>query len=145
MIEEYGVKCSSIGGKIPDSLEEIGASFYVNHPPTLEEARKLILVITKRLIQVIDLNEELRPFLIEYPFRTNRLKLRICFRKKNDCKFRDGSMESVILENDTISYYRDPTEKSTTRPINAPLFFQESYQEALLVLKTPINKNLQKL
>ena len=144
MEEEYGFKCSSIGGKIPGSVEEIGASFFFVHSSPLEEARKIILVATKRLIQAIDLNAELRPFLSEFPFRTNRIKLRICFRERNYGSIHDESIESATLENDTISYFRESTERSSIRLIHTPLFFQESYQEALSVLKTSVNKNLRK-
>lgn len=134
MKNEQGFECWSIGGKITNYLEGIGAKFVVLRPATQEEARKLELFTIERLINAINLNEELRPYLIEYPFPTNRLKIRICFRKKNYYNYHDGSMDSVALEDNEITYFQKPPPDVKIWSVETPIFAKESYQEALKIV-----------
>lgn len=134
MVEKHHLKCTSIGGKITDKVEEFGGCFNLYHSATLKEARKLILTVAERLIHTINQGEEIKPFLIEYPFPTQRISLRVNFMRKNGLPYQDGTMESVAIENNTISYYQEPLENSDFTPIHTPLFFKESHQDALRIV-----------
>jgi hypothetical protein len=96
-----------------------------------EHARKLLLAMTERLIESLNFSQELRPYLLEYPFPTNRLKLRISFTKSNHFPYYDGSMDNITLENDKITYFKIPPEDRMVRTIS---FHEESYQEAQNIL-----------
>ena len=63
MAENYHLECNSIGGKLPGKVEEIGANFTLVKHTSQEEARKLLLAVTEKLVETV--NKELRPYLIE--------------------------------------------------------------------------------
>jgi len=124
MRKEHRFECCSMGGKLTDHVEEIGARFTVVQRATQEQARKLVVLATDRLLEAINRDEKLRPFLAEYPFPASRVKMRISFVKKNYYSYSDGSVESAVLEDNEISYLKLPLEEES------PYFAKESYQEA---------------
>ena len=134
MLNKYYLKCRSIGGKMAHSIEDIGASFVLTQRATQEEARALELFVTERLVQVI--NENLKPYLSEYPFPTHRVKLRISFTDRRHFPYSDGSMERIVLEGDEITYFKEPPFiKGKSYPLKNPAFAKESYQEAMRIVE----------
>ncbi|MBA2369625.1 MAG: hypothetical protein H0V82_11460 [Candidatus Protochlamydia sp.] len=131
MEKKHGLEYVSIGGKINPSIEGIGAKFVLVKRTTKEEARALLLAVVEQLLQMINSNESLNNNLVEYPFPSNRLKIRISFTKKNYYSYSDGSMESVALENNEVTYYQELPPNAQMGPINTPIFAKEGYQEAL--------------
>lgn len=116
----------------------------------MEEARKLELLAIEKILNVVNQDQRLRRFLKLYPFRTTQLRIRIEFRKNGKSawgysSYTDGSMDSVEIKDDVISYFRTPPIKKGTKledrgiiPLHPPLFAKESYQEALeAVRNTP--------
>ena len=97
MQTKHDFECFSIGGKMTDCLEDIGGKFFVVQRATQEEARKLLLFTVEKLLHAINSDERLRTNLREFPFPTQRLRLCICFRKRNHASYSDGSMESVAV------------------------------------------------
>lgn len=108
MLMRYRFECETIGGKMDQLVEDIGAQFVLRKRTSHEEARKYMLEAVTRLLEALNSNEKLRPFLSEFPFPSNRLKIRIRFAKSNYYPYKDGSLESVSLENDKITYYKQP-------------------------------------
>lgn len=141
MSDEYGLQRWSIGGKMTNDIEEIGAKFMVFQPATQEEARQLLLQVTEKLLTAVNSNEKLRPYLKEYPFPASLVKMRICFRNNRYGTYRDGSMEDVTLEGDEITYFqrvRRPTEEGEDTKFvlsDTIVFGKEPYQEALKVIE----------
>ncbi len=64
----------------------------------------------------------------EYPFPSSRLQIRINFRQKNHYSYSDGSMESVTLDGDVITYFQEPPPNTDPFPFEVPVFAKESYQ-----------------
>ena len=139
MAHKYRFECWSIGGKMNENIEEIGAHFVVVNHVSQEEARALILDLARSLIKAVNSNETLRPYFAEDPFPITRLKLYLGFRTKTYGTYFDGSMESVVLEGGKVSYFqkipRKKGEKPGTIPIHVPLYATESYEEALKILQ----------
>ena len=133
MKQKYQLESLSIGGKINPTIEEIGAKFTLIKRTTQEEARAILLTVIDQLIQTINTNDQLRDYLVEFPFPTDRLKIGISFTKKNYCSYRDGSMESVTLDNNELTYYQKPLTTALAGPWDTPIFAKESYQEALKI------------
>jgi len=135
MREKHQLRCHSIGGKVQGRVEEVGAKFQLIKHTSKDEAQKLLLALTERLVEKLNQDEEIRPYLIEYPFSTTRIKIRIIFTGSDHFSYDDGSMERITLENNQISYFKVPPEDDLFRAI---LFYEESYQEAQNSLKKPI-------
>lgn len=108
MQKRYHFECEAIGGKMNQSVDDIVAQFVLRKRATLDEAKKYMLDATRWLLDALNSSEKLKPFLSEYPFPSNRLKIRIRFAKSNYYRYTDGSLEGVSLENDEITYYKQP-------------------------------------
>ncbi len=132
MKKEHRFECYSMGGKMTDRVEEIGANFTVVQRATQEQARKLMVLATDRLLEAVNTDEKLRPFLAEYPFPASRVKMRISFVKKNYYSYSDGSVESAVLKDSEISYLKLHLKEE---PPLDPHYFKESYQEATQLYK----------
>ncbi len=130
------IHCKAMGGKVNDgSIEEIGGSLRVLHRVSQEEARKLVIFATEKLLEHINRNDKLKPFLKQHPLPIDRLKLCIYFTDKNYRPDHDGSIISVVLEAGELSYYhrvRIPDEGDKKFWISEKtLFAKETYQKAL--------------
>jgi len=130
MKKEYGFRCEAIGGKMNNYVDEIGVSFLAFQRATQEEARKLIIPATEKLLQMINRNEKLKPYFMESPFQLDRLKIRIKFRERNFISYRDGSMESVRLEGGAVNYFQHVQMGADVYPVHPPLFASETYEQA---------------
>lgn len=128
MRKKYRFECWGIGGTMSGQVDDIGVHFVLVKQTGQEEARKFIVVAAERLLQALNSNPKLRDYLGEYPFPSHRLKIRIGFKKRNYYSYADESMESVRLEGNEISYYKDPVEKELYQ--GPEVFEKESYQEA---------------
>ncbi|MBA2367793.1 MAG: hypothetical protein H0V82_02070 [Candidatus Protochlamydia sp.] len=95
MKKKFHLECNSIDGKMPGMVEEIGANFTLVKHTSQEDARKLLLAMSDKLIESLNVSYELRPFLSEYPFLTNLLKLHIEFVQNNHFHYYDGSMVKI--------------------------------------------------
>lgn len=136
LAEKNHLYLSSIGGNLTKGIEEIGATFIAFCPATVEKARMFELFIVEKLLNAVNNEPKLRPYLKEYPFPTSRLKICLQFRTKTNFWYTNGSMDNVTMENDVISYFqRPPTNKKEEGPLYAPLFAKETYREAVEALK----------
>jgi len=75
MFSHYGLICFGDKGSADDKIKEIGLQFRAYHRATLEEARALQVIATRRFHEMINSHEGLRPYLKEYPFSTERIGL----------------------------------------------------------------------
>lgn len=130
MKNKYRLQCVSVGGKIQDKIEEISVSFIKIKPPKENEARKFILLTTEKLLEMINSDEQLKPYFIEPSLQTDRLKIRISFRNSRYYPYRDGSIESVTLEGNKIHYFQDVLPGADYYPLYAPCIATETYEEA---------------
>ncbi len=126
---ELRLDCWSLGGVAPNNLEIIGAKFVSKRKANLKNARKLMMSISEELLNDINRNEQIRPYLTEYPFSASRLNIHLDFVKKSlGSHYEDGSMHSVTLSNGKISYFRTSTEKQEKKL---------GYTDKILVLEEP--------
>ncbi len=135
MHEDYRFEIDAIGGRLVDGVEEVVARLIYFHPTNMEKARQLHVIATERLLYLINTNEELRPYIKEYPLSLDNLKVSVLFRKKNYFPYYNGSMERTSQVEDQIFYYQktpvDENAKGPAQPRETPLYAKESYQEAL--------------
>ena len=133
MLKKYRLKCWSIGEQLTDHVEGIGAYLVLTQRATQEEARNLELFVSERLIHLV--NENLKPYLKEVPFSSHQVKLRISFKQKRGFSYSDGSMESVALENNEITYFQELPPGLGSYPLETPVFAKESYLEAMKIVE----------
>ncbi len=130
MAEDYGLYVWGIGCKKSDRLEEIGARFTVFYPVTKEQARALQVTATEKLLELVNTHEILK----SYPLTSDRIKMRLNFRNTKYTRYRDGSIESVTLDSDSLTYLQMPLYKDgdPLSKLNEPIINlgTESYEEA---------------
>lgn len=137
---DRGLESWGIGGKLDNGVEEIRAKFIVRQHTSKEEARNLAVFFTENLIDYINRNEKLRPYLKEYPFPSSRVKFRINFTDRDCCSYFDGSMEMIVLEGNELSYYHRVIRPEEHLPedywlTTSVLWAKEPYPEALQIVK----------
>ncbi len=96
--EEFHVKATRTGAGMPFDVEKIIIQFEVDKKGTVEEARKLLLKFTDRLVEVTNRYEKLRPYLREYPFTAERAHIGLSFQA-------GGDISRVIVGKHNIIYY----------------------------------------
>jgi len=99
------------GRKICDQIQMLALTFICYKETEIDEARELLLEAFKVMVHVINSNEEIRPYLCQYPFDQN-LEMSIYFRKPNGhrdfgqlgiCSIKRGKLE-YIIQNSTYNY-----------------------------------------
>lgn len=129
MQEEFGLICNGSGGKMPYSVEEISIGFIAYQPSTIAEARRLEVTLTEKFLEKINAHEKIRPFLKEYPFKTDRAEVEISFRKSDSIPYTDGSITYVFQVDNKICYcIRNEQDAKIT------LLQEEPYDEALKIV-----------
>lgn len=73
------LKLFGCGGGCYDGVESISLAFTSPEAPTVEEARNLFYDISYRILNRVNQNEALRPYLVNYPFTIDNLDLYILF------------------------------------------------------------------
>lgn len=132
MAKKYRIKIGSIGTRMNQSIEEFGAIFTAFQPATQEEARKLMVDVVEDFLFLVQHDAKIKPFLKEPLLPL--LKLRINFREDLYYVYRNGSIDSVTLDNNQLTYFQHiPLKEGEYFPLpsETPTFSHETYDEAL--------------
>ena len=104
MKKKYDLICHGGGGQAHERLESIAIYFAALRRASVEEARELIVKATDRLLELINGNEHLRPYLHTYPFTPDDLDISINFFLEPDHFYTDGSVTGVLQYDNTLIY-----------------------------------------
>lgn len=143
LAEKHSLYLSTVGGNFTNNdIKEIGAKLIFCSRANLEEARKHILLAIDKILNTVNQDPRLKPYLKPYPFPTSGLNVCIEFKQKisgtwGPPSFHDGSMDNVEIKDDLISYYLSPLVKKPTGwddgetvEFGPSFFAKETYQEA---------------
>ena len=72
MKENFGLICVGRGGGMAYDVDEIGVDFILHQQTSIEEAREIEIRATERLVEIINANEPIRPYLRDPPWDQNR-------------------------------------------------------------------------
>jgi hypothetical protein len=78
-LEEYRLRIWGEGGGFMDAVNSFSFHFVSNEMMDVDQARRFYLSVLDRLLEMINTDEELRPYLKHYPFTRNDIKLDISF------------------------------------------------------------------
>lgn len=124
--KELNIICTGDGGRITEKIDLIKIMFSANRKGSIDEARKLEVELTEKLIQEVNSKEKARIFLNEYPFKPDRAKISLSFRNRRGSYYTDGSIAYVLHSRDNL-YYFSYDKKSK----DLVLMHEESYESAL--------------
>lgn len=147
MNKEFGLKCERVGGKLTDAVDQVVARLVLFRPTKIERARELQVIATQKLLDAFNSNQELRPYIKNYPLTLDRLSVVISFRNSRYFSFSDGTVESVSQKGEEVIYRSEDEDKEDTfnkTGISKPdIVIKEPYQEALVkVRNSRIGKKL---
>lgn len=133
--QEFDLVCIGNGGRMPRDVEEIEVLFVAYRRATIEQARELEVRATEKLLHAINSHEKIRPYLREHPFKANRVKVCVSFRKGDDSYYSDGSVAYMSIIRGNILYRAD--NPSSEKYI---YLLSEPYEEAVKLVQNPLLK-----
>jgi hypothetical protein len=137
MQEKYDLHCIGEGGIMHETIQLIDVSFVTNRRASISEARELAVGIAEKLLQMINRDEKLKPYLCSYPFDTNQINLSISFQD-NGWVYSDGTVSCISLVKNHLFY--DSKEILINRQEE---ILKEPYPEALKIVKEhPLQQDL---
>ena len=133
MKKELGLICIGEGGCMPHDVQKMSVKFIAYQRATVEQARKLLIQVTEKFIKAINADEEIRPFLRNYPIvEPFRAGVSISFNQKNNRRYTDGSVAYVLQVKNRIFYEKeDPSSRNGLSTI-----FEEAYEDALKIVQS---------
>jgi hypothetical protein len=114
------------GGQMMDDIEMLMMGFYFYDVVDIENARQLLVYSVEQYLSAINTNEEIRPYLYNYPFRTENVEIVIYFRNPNGSNVPSDKITIAAAKRGKIIYYIDCPEK-----YNLKTLYEETYEEAL--------------
>lgn len=130
--KRHKMVCIGAGGGMMGSVHMISVHFKINHPLDRDEARALIVDCTEELLAAVNANEEIRPFLKDFPFTPKNLSISIISTNPDGSSVFDPYIEAVYV------YEENKIHFCTKEPNKIPYknTYVESYPKALEKVKT---------
>ncbi|NGX47347.1 MAG: hypothetical protein K1000chlam3_00720 [Chlamydiae bacterium] len=138
--EEFGYICGLSGGSMPNDIMGISVGFDAFRKATIDEARELIILITQKFLRTINSYEEIRPYLRDYPFNSDRIYVSISFNNKKHEPETENSISQVTCTRDKIYY-----SMAAPKTYSLSEIASESYEEAFEIIQGKINNNFESL
>ncbi len=139
LIKKHQMDLIGVGGGMMGSVYMIGLSFQIHHPMDRNEARVRIVDCVEELLAAVNANEEIRPFLKDYPFTTKNVHLAIFSNYADGREVFDPYIRAVTV------YISDHIIFSTMEP-NKETYktrCRELYSEAQSILRSKGQKEYQ--
>lgn len=131
MKKKWGLNCTGCGGKLANGIEEIGVKFCSFKKLSIDKAREIEVQATERLLEMINANEALRPYLKEYPFPVSSMRMQIAFKKSKDDYYPNGNVATVTSENGMLTYKTlEPMDPEYHMAVSLKPLAEESYDDA---------------
>jgi hypothetical protein len=139
MEKKYNLYCFGNGGGFFERVNKIIIDFKTQGPKSLEELRELIIDITEDLLSRYNTNEEIRPYLKNYPFTVMNLDLSILLCDENGKSYRNTGSDRerlrVVYQRDGIISYQILNDE---KPFPQEVYV-ETYEEALMIVRNKKN------
>lgn len=142
--KEEGLEVFGYGGAMCDGIKSIKVTFALYQKVDLPEARRMIVHCIEGLRNAVNTKENLREYLLPYPFPIKGMDVSILFLQESGrfveygCVWLGtGGVSSVFQLNDKLFY-------SSFNPRTDLLedYFEETYEEALAIVNGEVNNEL---
>lgn len=119
------------GGGMIDCVREISLSFQVRRILSQDEARWIVIDSVEELLKAFNENEDIRPHLLNYPFTTKNVSVKIFISNPDSSSVYYPNICIVgVNDEDFVTYKMEDNTGKTLKPIIEP------YQEALAKVKS---------
>lgn len=130
MLKKYDLYSEGKGGRINDKIEKIDISFVVRRKMSLTEARELYIRASEHLLELINSDNKLRPYLCKYPFDIDHARISIASIQDNGGHFTDRSITFTSSSKNILYFYVQDI--LSGKLVNC---CQEPYEDALKTVK----------
>ncbi|MGA8164443.1 MAG: hypothetical protein WB791_05370 [Waddliaceae bacterium] len=135
MEKQHSLFCYGSGGGFLKQVNVISLSFATIGPKSLEELRLMMVTITEDFLQRINNDEQIREYLVHYPFQPSDLKFRILLMGLDGKPIHNKGkgkelLSGVLLLNGELSFEIENDEKMCLQDVHS-----ETYNEGLTILK----------
>ncbi len=128
--KEYGFQVDVIGGGMMGAVNLVTIGFAVQQNVDKNQGRRIAVECVEKLLKKYNENEQIRPFLKNYPFDTSNIKMYLSFIDENRDRVDKKYIALITIGNNVVCYSKyDPETK---------WFFddqEESYDEALRIVE----------
>ena len=114
------------GGGAVDKISMLALSFNYYNEIDIEKARDLLVTAGSLFIKEVNDNEQIRPYLKNYPFEPTNIEIRIFLRKPNGAFCDPDTLHVVSMINGKLDYEID---NSITHLFET--IYSETFEEAL--------------
>ncbi len=121
--KEKKMQLIGIGGAMMHEVEELDMDFVISEKLELKQARELMVFTVSLLLKNVNTNEEIRPYLVHYPFTAKDLSIII-----TSTQYQDTPIIGAFLSFDKIRY------KIPGEPMSIQIH-EETYEEALKIIE----------
>ena len=101
---EFDLSCIGDGGSMPYDVQEVQVIFVAHRRGTIEEARRIEVLATEKLLKRINDHKKLRPHLSEYPFPPKRINIGLSFWGNHGEWCTDGSVVHAFSAHGKLFY-----------------------------------------
>lgn len=132
-----GLSLRGSGGAMMGDIQQISLGFGIVENRSVDEVRLLFIRETETLLDQVNINANIRPYLHDYPFTSKNIFFKITFCKP-DGYFVDPpyiAYVSLMNNRDRIFYSTYNKDKNTLENC-----FDESYEEALNIYKETLSR-----
>ena len=127
--EEIGLSLMGTGGGMMRQIHTLAMSFQCYDHLTIDQARELLVYCSEKYLYEINSNEQIRPYLQNYPFKVKNIEIRIFVYKSSEHPVPPGGLSVVTAVNGLLEY-----ETSQPHPPRLKTIHEETYEQALRIL-----------
>lgn len=124
--EQKGLSLAGTGGRMMDDIQMMMMGFNFYKVVDIETTRQLLVGSVQEYLSAINSNEEIKPYLHNYPFTPQNVEIVIYFYNPDGSKVPPGKITIAAANQGKVVYYIDDPEKHTIKPLH-----EETYEEAL--------------
>ncbi|CCB90056.1 hypothetical protein [Simkania negevensis] len=137
--KRYKIRAVGFGGAIHEQVEELSLSFECCRTMSIDEYRDLLVHCAEDFLDQVNSNEEIRPYLQNYPFSSKNIDLTIYVHSENKKRFDVGQLSCLAIQKEKIVYYYRDSEYTIE------LLKAEAYEEAKKIVFSEDKDNNEKI
>ena len=133
LIVEDDLRPCGTGAQMMDEIKMLGFWFNYYHEIDVDDARKLAMKASDIALSKINNCEEIRPYLVQYPFKQENVEIVIIIRSPNGFELSPEKLQIISVREGILQYENHNLVKDSRRFLS--IMHQETYEEALAKLK----------
>jgi hypothetical protein len=118
------------GAVMMDQVRMLGISFDCYNEIDIPQARELLVTASTLFLERINSNEEIRPYLKNYPFVPNNIEVIIFFKKIDGSDLELGELQIASIQDGILCY-----DVQNLQPHLIQTIHKETFEEAVVILK----------